>query len=103
MKKISIIDALISLCPDAEYEVYGLSYSGIVWHDETIPQPSEKEVMNEFKRLVSEAEERAYQEYRKVAYPSIGDQLDALYHAGVFPENMAAQIKEVKDQFPKPE
>ena len=47
-----------------------------------------------------EAEEK-YKEDRKADYPDIGDQLDALYHAGVFPEDMAAKIKAVKDEFPK--
>ena len=41
--------------------------------------------------------------YQRVAeYPSIGDQLDALYHAGSFPAGMAATIKAVKDANPKP-
>jgi hypothetical protein len=44
-----------------------------------------------------------YQSDRKNAYPSIVDQLDALFHAGVFPEEMAAQIQAVKDAYPKPE
>ena len=44
-----------------------------------------------------------YAEKRKDAYPDIGDQLDALYHAGVFPDDMAAQLKAVKDANPKPE
>ena len=39
---------------------------------------------------------------RKYTYPDIGDQLDALYHAGVFPADMAAKIKKVKDDNPKP-
>ena len=43
-----------------------------------------------------------YVQNRKAAYPSIGDQLDALFHAGVFPEEMAAQIQAVKDANPKP-
>jgi len=43
-----------------------------------------------------------YDELRKYDYPSIGDQLDALFHAGVFPEEMAAQIQAVKDAYPKP-
>ena len=34
-------------------------------------------------------------------YPTIGDQLDALYHAGVFPDDMAAQIQAVKERYPK--
>lgn len=103
MKKVTIIDALISLAPNAVYEVYGLSYSGIVWNDENVTKPTEKEVMDEFARLVREAEYYAYREYRKGEYPSIGDQLDALYHAGVFPPEMAAKIAAVKESFPKPE
>jgi hypothetical protein len=44
-----------------------------------------------------------YQRSRKSEYPSIGDQLDALFHAGVFPPEMAARIQEVKTKYPKPE
>lgn len=43
-----------------------------------------------------------YQDKRKAEYPSIGDQLDALYHAGVFPPEMAEQIAAVKEKYPKP-
>lgn len=44
----------------------------------------------------------AYRAQRAAAYPSIGDQLDALFKAGVFPTDMAARIQAVKDEFPKP-
>ena len=43
----------------------------------------------------------AYKFSRTSEYPAIGDQLDALYHAGVFPDDMAAQIQAVKDKYPK--
>ena len=43
----------------------------------------------------------AYKFQRISEYPSIGDQLDALFHAGVFPEEMAATIQAVKDKYPK--
>jgi hypothetical protein len=43
----------------------------------------------------------AYQTKRAAEYPSIGDQLDALFHAGVFPADMAATIQAVKDKYPK--
>tara|TARA_R110000751_G_scaffold97427_4_gene189540 strand:+ start:797 stop:1114 length:318 start_codon:yes stop_codon:yes gene_type:complete len=42
-----------------------------------------------------------YADNRRAAYPDIGDQLDALYHAGVFPADMTAKIKAVKDANPK--
>ena len=43
-----------------------------------------------------------YRDDRRTNYPDIGDQLDALYHAGVFPKEMADKIKAVKDANPKP-
>lgn len=45
--------------------------------------------------------ELPYDMLRQGEYPSIGDQLDALFHAGVFPAEMAAQIQAVKDKYPK--
>lgn len=46
---------------------------------------------------------RTYAEKRAAEYPKVGDQLDALFHAGVFPADMAAEIQAVKDKYPKPE
>lgn len=43
----------------------------------------------------------AYKRQRAQEYPPIGDQLDALFHAGVFPADMAAAIQAVKDKYPK--
>lgn len=45
----------------------------------------------------------SYKEKRAGEYPPIGDQLDALFHAGVFPADMAAMIQAVKDKYPKGE
>lgn len=42
-----------------------------------------------------------YRRFRATEYPPIGDQLDALYHAGVFPPEMEAQIQAIKDKYPK--
>ena len=42
-----------------------------------------------------------YKRLRAAAYPPIGDQLDALFHAGIFPAEMAAKLAEVKARFPK--
>ena len=46
---------------------------------------------------------QAYKEQRAAEYPPITDQLDALFHAGVFPAEMAAKIQAVKDKYPKSE
>jgi hypothetical protein len=63
--------------------------------------PTDAEIDAELKRLQAEYDAQEYARNRKTDYPDIGDQLDALYHAGVFPANMAARIKETKDKYPK--
>jgi hypothetical protein len=50
---------------------------------------------------VEPVDTRTYAQKRQSEYPAIGDQLDALFHAGVFPLEMAAQIQAVKDKYPK--
>ena len=55
----------------------------------------------EAKEKQDEYDNAPYPEKRRRDYPVIGDQLDALYHAGAFPEDMAAKIKAVKDNYPK--
>lgn len=53
--------------------------------------------------IVEEVEDHMlpYQRNRWAEYPSIGDQLDALYKANVFPEDMHNMIKNVKEKYPK--
>ena len=59
-----------------------------------VDKASLEELLSKYTPVLSE-----YQMLRK--YPSIGDQLDSLFHAGIFPEDMRAQIQAVKDKFPK--
>ena len=81
------------------------NYADIDWCDVAKDdRPSEGDVLAEIERIktvVSPTNE--YRKDRAAAYPAIGDQLDALFHAGVFPPEMAAQIQAVKDAYPKPE
>lgn len=69
----------------------------------TVPIESVEEGV-EATREKTRSEIEAEQDYaikRQINYPSIGDQLDALFKAGVFPEEMTAQIRAVKDANPK--
>jgi len=57
--------------------------------------------------LVSSETELTVQDHRRRNYPSLSDQLDALWHAmnnGTLPkaEPFYSEIKAVKDRFPKP-
>ena len=55
----------------------------------------------EVARMEAERLATEYQRQRAAEYPPVGDQLDALFHAGAFPEEMAAQLQAVKDKYPK--
>ena len=95
---MNIFKALEKLRPGAEWLVMG---EEITWLDKIQTQPTDAEIQAEVVRLKAEYESNKYQRDRKPMYPDIGDQLDALYHAGAFPEDMASKLKAVKDEFPK--
>ncbi len=68
----------------------------------------EEEIVRDAEKAQAEKEKQEYlkikyKDDRRTSYPDIGDQLDALFHAGVFPKEMADKIKAVKDANPKPE
>ena len=100
----TVENALRQLCPNAAWAVtYGTTdddYS-IDWQSD-LQQPTKKQINAEIKKLQEAFDLNEYAFDREKKYPPIGDQLDALYHAGVFPEEMTAQIKAVKDLYPKP-
>ena len=97
----NLTKAITSLYPTALWQLNGDEYSGLVWMSLDIQKPSEAELEAEDTRLQAEYDNKQYARKRVVEYPSIGDQLDALFHAGVFPEAMAAQIQAIKDKYPK--
>jgi hypothetical protein len=66
------------------------------------PPPTEEELKSLGAKMY-ELEQTNWLRNRISQYPPIGDQLDALYHAGVFPEEMAAVLASVKSNNPKPE
>jgi hypothetical protein len=84
------------------YTVYNNDWENIQWAEE-ISKTTLDKIEVEAKRLKDKYEYETYARIRARNYPPIGDQLDALYHAGLFPKEMADKIKAVKEQFPKPE
>jgi len=100
--KPSIAQALISLGVVRDVvRIVGDTYEGIEWVEK--PTHTKKQVEAELKRLQTEYDSKNYQKLRVAEYPSIGDQLDALFHAGVFPTEMSAKIQTIKDKYPKSE
>lgn len=102
----NIHDAIRSLVPGVGYSIED---NDLRWEEEysdiasEVPEgrPTISEIEDELARLTDEWNSLEYARQRVQAYPPIGDQLDALFHAGVFPEDMAAQLQAVKDEYPK--
>jgi len=78
--------------PDGDFEIEWIGASFDV---------TKEEIVAEAARLKAEFDAKLYQRKRQVEYPAIGDQLDALFHAGVFPSEMADLIAAVKAKYPK--
>ena len=77
-------------------------YPQIVRTSDEVAFDAEDNIVEYDKSAVeAEAAKTAYITQRASEYPSIGDQLDALFHAGVFPADMAAKIQAIKDKYPK--
>jgi hypothetical protein len=71
-----------------------------------IPFTAEEEAQRDseeaaFAVMQEELARTKYRRDRATEYPAIGDQLDALFHAGVFPADMAATLQAVKNKYPK--
>ena len=101
-KKASVSSAIVLLDPTAQVSVSGNSVDKITWHDGNPKKLTKKQILAKQAELQPEFDALQYQRSRQPEYPNSGDQLDALYHAGVFPDGMAAQLKAVKDKYPKP-
>lgn len=107
-------DALIVMCPNAPFicnqnpETGEYDYENVEWqtHPDWEP-PAKEDVLAYLKTLQDEWDSKVkYRQSRAVSYPTVGEQLDALWHAmddGLIPkiEPMYSQIKETKENFPK--
>lgn len=99
---ITLLDAIRSLGGEEEVlKITGNTYEGIEWVGGE-PKYTKKQIQTELKKLQSRNKKYEYRTLRSQEYPSVQDQLDALYHAGLFPEEMANKIKKVKEKYPKP-
>lgn len=65
-----------------------------------VTPPTEEAIQAKLAELQADYDSKQYQRDRAVSYPSIQDQLDKIYHSGL--TAWKADIKAVKDKFPKP-
>ncbi len=83
---------------DAIYKLYP---NVITIRDDVAYDADGNEVVYDENAVIVEMDKVAYIDKRVAEYPSIGDQLDALFHTGVFPTDMAEKIQAVKNKYPK--
>ena len=74
----TVIKAILKINPNAEVSVSGNDINTIEWHNGTTPIPVAD---IEAKMVEVQAEYDAKQYQRDRIYPSIGDQLDMLWHS----------------------
>jgi hypothetical protein len=97
---ITIFHAIHSLVPDAEVSV-GMYDQTVTWHQPETAPVTPEQIQEEQQRLQQAYDWAEYQRNRAREYPTVQEQLDALYHAGVFPAEMAARIRAVKAKYPR--
>ena len=107
MRYIGNCDALVSLRPDASFEMLSDEYENLVWHTPDITIPTKEEMIAEKARLEQVERDNLYKSERAAEYPSFGDQLDMLFHAMEADETKRLEpfyttIKTIKDAHPKP-
>ena len=88
-------NAILSLKPNAKFS---WTDDVITWNDAEQTVPTTSEIDAEVIRLQAIED---YQAPRRAEYPSIGDQLDMIYHNGDGGATFQAAIKAVKDKYPK--
>ena len=81
--------------------IYQLNPSVVTIRGDVAYDANGNEVSYDLSAAQALVDANAYKAQRVQEYPPIGDQLDALFKAGVFPAEMAAAIQAVKDKYPK--
>ena len=97
---INITSAILAINPKAEVSVLENDVKQITWHNGTTPI-AEADILAKQAELQADYEAKEYQRNRASEYPSIGEQLDMIYHAGQGGDAFQAAIKAVKDKHPK--
>lgn len=72
------------------------------WESETIHKPTPSEILAIMAEYAAYLEANDYAEKRKKEYPSLGDQLDAIWKGGADFDAMKTKVMAVKEKYPKP-
>ncbi len=91
---MKISEALQILRPGAQWTIHDDAYEKLEWLDSIQSKPTADEINAAL----------AYYTYiaaRVAEYPSVGDQLDAIWKGGAASDQMKARIVDIKNKYPK--
>jgi hypothetical protein len=97
-----LAQSIKTIYPDSEFAIENDDLDTIRWFKNQPEIFDKQAVLSNVELIKIENQQKTYQPLRRKEYPSIGDQLDALWKGGVAAEEMAAKIQAVKDKYPKP-
>ena len=92
-----------------EFDIAANDINGTIQLPEGVDMPSDEEIASAKENLLARYQGNEYAKKRRITYPEIREQLDALYHdivnGNLNAENstFVSMVKEVKDEYPKPE
>ena len=96
--------ALQELYPGTQWAVSGNNYETLEWAEwNDVPKPSKEELDDKVKELHARWNYEEYRRERVKNYPSITDQLDALWKGGAAAEEMLKTVMDIKSKYPKPQ
>jgi hypothetical protein len=95
---ISLIKVILSLDSTAQAVTRDEDIDTIEWTSTPIDKAL---ITAEATRLEAEYDSQQYARDRQLEYPSIGDQLDMIFHSGLGGAEFQAAIQAVKNKFPK--
>ena len=93
-----LASAILAINEKAVFTINNEDVKEITWYKDTSPI-AEADILAKQKELGTAYDNNAYQRSRALAYPSMADQLDDIYHNGV--DEWKKTIKAVKDKYPK--
>lgn len=100
-----IVNALLTLRPNAKWIMNGDEYEGIEWKDETQSKPTKEEILVEVERLKQKWIDTEYQRKRAPEYPHLEDFADAYYWAqkgdNTKMNEYVAKCDAIKEKYPK--
>jgi hypothetical protein len=96
--------ALLKLRPNAQWDLNGDEYEGIVWKDTEQTIPTKEEVEAKILELKAEIDANEYKEKRQAEYPSFIEYLDGIVKGDQAQiDKYIADCQAVKAKYPKPE